>query len=170
MDLDGKACRRVCLPEKMTTRLPPSYTALLRQDSGEGLSPPLEQQRLAAQTITYTDGFHLPHCEIRPGWVPSLPRGRRCSPGQMPCPAVACRFSAAIPCTPLPHPTCEAPFYEASTRVHTIHPSGLPLACDHPDGTGRPWAFPCAPHLAVTGDARQGGAGREHAPGTMLPT
>jgi hypothetical protein len=26
-----------------------SFTALLRQDSGEGLSPPLEQQRLAAQ-------------------------------------------------------------------------------------------------------------------------
>src|SRR5262249_42705290 len=26
----------------------PSYTALLRQDGGEGLSPPLEQQRLAA--------------------------------------------------------------------------------------------------------------------------
>jgi hypothetical protein len=28
----------------------PSYTALLRQDGGEGLSPPLEQQRLAART------------------------------------------------------------------------------------------------------------------------
>jgi len=67
-------------------------------------------------------------------------------------------------------PASGAPFYEASTRVHAIHPSGLPLACDHPDGTGGPWAFPCAPHPAVTGDARQGGAGRQHAPGTTRPT
>jgi hypothetical protein len=97
-------------------------------------------------------------------------RGRRCSPGQMPCPAVACRFPAASPCTPLPHPTGGALFYEASTGVHATHPSGLPFACGHPDGTGGPWAFPCAPHLAVTGDAQQGGAGHEHAPGTTPPT
>ena len=71
---------------------------------------------------------------------------------------------------PLPHPTGEAPYYEASTRVHAIHPSGLPLTCGPPDGTGGPWAFPCAPHPAVTGGARQGGAGREHAPGTTRPT
>jgi hypothetical protein len=88
----------------------------------------------------------------------------------MPCPAVTCRFSAASPCTPLPHPTGGAPFYEASTRVHAIHPSGLPLTCGRPDGTGNPWAFPCAPHPAVTGGARQGGAGREHAPVTTRPT
>jgi len=109
-------------------------------------------------------------CKTRPGWVPSLPRGRRCSPGQMPCPASACRFPAASPCTPHPHPTSGAPFYEASTRVHAIHPSGLPLACDPPDGTADPWAFPCAPHPTVTGSARQGGAGHEHAPGTTRPT
>ena len=30
-----------------------SFTALLRQDGGEGLSPPLEQQRLTAQTVNY---------------------------------------------------------------------------------------------------------------------
>ena len=109
-------------------------------------------------------------CEIRPGWVPSLPRGRRCSPGQMPCPASACRFSPASPCTPHLHPTSGAPFYEASTRVHAIHPSGLPLTCDPPDGTDGPWAFPCAPHPAVTSGARQGGARREHAPRTTRPT
>jgi hypothetical protein len=39
-----------------------------------------------------------------------------------------------------------------------------------PGWDGGPWAFPCAPHPAVTGDARQGGAGREHAPGTTRPT
>jgi hypothetical protein len=32
--------------------------------------------------------------------VPPRPRGRRCSPGQMPCPASACRFPAASPCHP----------------------------------------------------------------------
>jgi hypothetical protein len=105
-------------------------------------------------------GFHVPHLRDTTGVVPSLPRGRRCSPGRMPYPAVACRFPAASPCTPHLHPTGEAPFYEASTRVHAIHPSGLPLTCGPPDGTAGPWAFPCAPHPAVTGSARQGRAGR----------
>jgi hypothetical protein len=88
----------------------------------------------------------------------------------MPCPAGACRFPAASPCTPQPHPTSGATHHEASTRVHAIHPSGLPLACNPPDGTVGPWAFPCAPHPAVTSSARQGGAGREHAPETTRPT
>jgi hypothetical protein len=65
---------------------------------------------------------------------------------------------------PVPAPrTCIPPAglrnYGASTRVHAIHPSGLPLTCGPPDGTGDPWAYPCAPHPAVTGGARQGGAG-----------
>ena len=101
--------------------------------------------------------FHT--CEIRPGWVPSTPGTAVFSPGRMPCPAGACRFPAASPCTPQPHPTSGATHHEASTRVHAIHPSGLPLACGLPDGTGSPRAFPCAPHPAVTGSARQGGAG-----------
>jgi hypothetical protein len=42
--------------------------------------------------------------EIRPGWVPPRPRGRRCSPGRMTCPTGACRFPAASPYTPLAHP------------------------------------------------------------------
>ena len=37
---------------------------------------------------------------------------------------------------------------EASTRVQAIRPSGLPLACGRPDGTGRPWALPRASHPA----------------------
>jgi hypothetical protein len=45
-------------------------------------------------------------------------------------------------------PSREAAFYEASTRVQAIRPSGRPLACGHPDGTGRPRAFPRAPHPA----------------------
>ena len=31
---------------------------------------------------------------------------------------------------------------EASTRIHAIHPSGLPLARGRPDGTGRRFGFP----------------------------
>jgi hypothetical protein len=42
--------------------------------------------------------------EIRPGWVPPLPRGRRCSPSRMTCPTGACRFPTASPYTPLAHP------------------------------------------------------------------
>jgi hypothetical protein len=120
----------------------------------------LPHGRLTGHTRPDPDGVSTFRTfETRPGWVPSLPRGRRCSPGQMPCPASACRFPAASPCTPHTHPTSGAPFYEASMRVHAIHPSGLPLACDPLDGTAGPWAFPCAPHPAVTGSARQGGAG-----------
>jgi hypothetical protein len=42
--------------------------------------------------------------ELRPGWVPSVPRGRRCSPGRQKSPAGACRFPAASPYTPLTRP------------------------------------------------------------------
>jgi hypothetical protein len=56
-------------------------------------------------------------------------------------------------------PIDRALLHEASTRVHAIHPSGLPLACGRPDGTGRPWAFPRASHPAdqEPNDARRGG-------------
>jgi hypothetical protein len=42
-----RGCSR--LPRHHPDQAAPSYTALLRQDSGGGLSPPLEQQRLTAQ-------------------------------------------------------------------------------------------------------------------------
>jgi hypothetical protein len=74
--------------------------------------------------------------EIRPGWVPPRPRGRRCSPGQMPCPASACRFPAASPFHPAPASHRGATLHEASTEVHAIHPSGLPLACNPRMGRG----------------------------------
>ena len=39
--------------------------------------------------------------------------------------------------------------YEASTRIHAIHPSGLPLARSRPGGTGRHFGFPLMlPHPA----------------------
>jgi hypothetical protein len=39
------------------------------------------------------------------------------------------RFSTASPCTPLQQSTVRGDGNEASTKVHAIDPSGLPLAC-----------------------------------------
>lgn len=66
--------------------------------------------------------------EKRPGRVPPTSRGRRCSPGRVPSSTGACRISTA---SPYPLPTTihrQGPLYETSTKVHAIHPSGLPLA------------------------------------------
>ena len=79
--------------------------------------------------------------ELRPGWVPSLPRGRRCSPGRSRAPTGACRFSAASPCTPPRIPPAGL-LHEASTRVHAIHPSGLPSPVAARMGRAALRAFP----------------------------
>jgi hypothetical protein len=111
--------------------------------------------------------------EQRPGWVPSIPRGRRCSPRTgdraQPAPAASQRQR---PITPAPTlPPAEGPLDEASTRVQAIHPSGLPLARYRPDGTGGSFGFP------PSFEPRRPGAGRrtsgwgqaiEHGPGTTL--
>ena len=107
--------------------------------------------------------------QIRPGRVPPRPRGRRCSPDRTTCPTGACRFPTASPYTPLAHPIGEAPHYGASTGVHAIHPSGLPLACNPRMGrepSGFPLSF--APHRHQR--RTSGRAGREHAPRTTQPT
>jgi hypothetical protein len=52
----------------------------------------------------------------------------------------ACRFPAASPYTPLRHPIYGDYAHEASTEVHAIHPSGLPLACS-PRMERRPLGF-----------------------------
>lgn len=67
--------------------------------------------------------------ETRPGWVPSIPRGRRCPSG--PATITDPRLPYLIGNVPAPRhndPSCEALLHEASTRVQAIHPSGLPLA------------------------------------------
>jgi hypothetical protein len=111
--------------------------------------------------------------ELRPGWVPSKPRGRRCpsrtegraqpAPAALPRLVLSTRFSPSI---------MRAPFYEASTRVQAIHPSGLPLACSTRDGTGRPWAFPEASHPPDQEPTSHAGVGPglEHGPGTTRST
>lgn len=104
------------------------------------------------------DGVSMFHTrEIRPGWVPPMPRGRRCSPGLIP------RFSRRLP---LPngqslnpaHPThqqglgmtrCQRRFTQFTRPVFP-----LPVA---PRWNRSPWAFPRASDPAVTSDARRGG-------------
>jgi hypothetical protein len=82
------------------------------------------------------------------GGCPLYPEDGGAPPGQVVSLTGACRSTAASPCTPLHIPSCGASLHEASTGVQAIHPSGIPLACGRPDGTGRPWAFPRASHPA----------------------
>ena len=73
-------------------------------------------------------------------------------------PAGTRRFAAASPCIPLEHSAWRDPnvtrHHQGFTRVH---PSGLPLACGPPDGSGTLGRLLRAPHPAVTSDARQSG-------------
>jgi hypothetical protein len=96
--------------------------------------------------------------ELRPGWVPSTSRT-----------AVLSRPSRLLDRRlPLYHGQSLYPastshrrglLHEASTRIHAIHPSGLPLARGRPDGTGRRFGFPpsFAPRRPGADDARRGG-------------
>lgn len=91
-------------------------------------TPRPQCRRRAARPASAIPGWPFPTREIRPGWVPPLTRGRRCSPDQESSLPGACRFPTASPYTPRPQPSSGASFHEASTEVHAIHPPGLPLA------------------------------------------
>jgi hypothetical protein len=55
--------------------------------------------------------------EIRPGRVPPISRGRRCSPGRVPSPTGACRFTTASPYSPPAlHPISRARFTRHQRR------------------------------------------------------
>jgi hypothetical protein len=76
------------------------------------------------------DGITTFHThEMRPGWVPPVSRGRRCSPGRQKIPDRRLPLS----CGQSLHPAttthrARLTHHEASTEVHAIHPSGLLLA------------------------------------------
>jgi len=70
-------------------------------------------------------GVPRPHSRERPGRVPPIPRDGGALPGPDPCPASACRTPAAVP-TPAEHPTAQGHYSRGITKVHAIHPSGLP--------------------------------------------
>ena len=68
--------------------------------------------------------------ELRPGWVPPIPRGRRCSSRlsgfltrRLPLPSGQSLHPAATSHLAGPNLT------RHQSEVHVLHPSGLPLAC-----------------------------------------
>ena len=109
--------------------------------------------------------------ELRPGWVPPIPRGQWCSPGRVASPTGTRRFPAAVPLPRHDIPPCEAPLHEASTGVQSRSPVRSSPRPRLRGGTGDASAFPRASHPTVTGSARQGrGQAIEHGPGTTLTT
>jgi hypothetical protein len=82
--------------------------------------------------------------ERRPGWVPSIPRGRRCSsPGTDGVSARRLPRYHGTSLSPRSNiPSREALLHEASTKVQAIHPSDLPLTRRRPDGTSSSFGFP----------------------------
>ena len=120
-------------------------------------------------------GFHVPHARVTAGLGPSLPRDHAVlSPtGPIP-PAVARRlFQGPGPIAPVHIPSPEAVNYEASSRVHSVHPPGLLPGRSSLDGTEDPWALPRAPHPADQDLRRtpRRETGIEHSPGaTARPT
>ena len=99
--------------------------------------------------------------ELRPGWVPSLPRGRRCSsrtePRAQPAPAASQR---PVPLTPLQHPIlrgCASRGINEGSSNSPVRPFPSPATAQ--DGTGRRLGFPpsFAPRRPGADDARRGG-------------
>jgi len=116
--------------------------------------------RSAYQTYTGLDDDGVstfPRSEIRPGWVPSIPRGQAVfpQPADLPRPPPA----ASQRLGPVPR-SCSSSTRGSDSRG--IIKGSLAFtrpAFPSPVTTGRigsPWAHPRAPHPAVTRDARQG--------------
>jgi len=110
------------------------------------------------------DGVSMLHIhELRPEWVPSKPRGRRCPMRTVVCdrspPATLQRQS---PLTPVLIPSAGACLDEASSRVHILHPPGLPLACGRLDGGGTLGLFPELHTPPLPATHVEEGTGRGH--------
>ena len=130
-------------------------------DARRGIGPSLRSAYRARLPPGPRRGYRVPHERAATGvGAPCTPRTAVLLPADKGSSAGACRFSAASPCTPLPafHPA-RFELDEASTGVQAIHPSGLPLTCGPPDGTGAPWAFPRASHPTGSPPATHVGAG-----------
>lgn len=104
-------------------------------------------------------GCHVPHETDTTGV------GVLCTPGTVvrSRPARSLRSAPAasqrpVPVLPLKQPIDESANDEASSRLHVLHPSGLPQPVA-PGWNRSPWALPRASHPAVTRDARRGGDG-----------
>jgi hypothetical protein len=101
--------------------------------------------------------------------VPSISRGRRCSPrlATITSPRLP-HLKRRVPAPRHNHHPCEAPHDETSTRVQAIHPSGLPLTCD-PRMEREPLGFPPSSTPRPCGRRTSGrGQATEHGPETTL--
>ena len=112
--------------------------------------------------------FHT--CEMRPGWVPPVSRGRRCTPGRQKIPDRRLPLFCGQPLHPAPtvHPARLAITRHQRRFTQFTRPvCPLPVT---PGWSGSPSAFPRASHPAVASDARRGwGQATEHGPGTTQP-
>ena len=68
--------------------------------------------------------------QIRPGWVPSVPRGRWCAPARPDPPGRHPPPHSGRPLSPAEHPIGGSANDEASTRVHANSPVRSSPACD----------------------------------------
>jgi len=96
--------------------------------------------------------------ELRPGWVPSLPRGLRCPHGRQVIPGrrmPPCSGPSLYPRPATHHRRLLITRHHQGFTV--VHPSGLPLACSPRVEQGPLGLFPRASHPAVTGGACRGG-------------
>ncbi len=150
---------------------PPAF-ASRSSDSRQGIKPSL---RSADRTRTSGPrrGYHVSHARATTGvgasYTPRTAMLTRPAPLLRPAPAASQR--------PVPAPRCNIPSSrasdnEASTEVHAIHPSGLPLACC-PRMERAPLGFSpelrTPPTRSRTTHVRVG-TGLEHKPGTTLTT
>ena len=157
---DGRLEERPSSPRVPVAFRPPAF-ASWASCSRRGI-PPLSRSAYRAPSSPDPTGFpRSAHARSRPGWVPSLPRGQRCSHDRSgPSGRRLPPLPAARPYHPGPHPIVPE---LAITRHHQgftrVHPSGLPLACCSPGWNRGPWASSpgFAPPQAGPASARRGG-------------
>ena len=137
---------------------PPAF-ASRSSDSRRGVGPSL-RSAYRTRPSGPRRGYRVPHARATTGvgasYTPRTAMLTRPTHRLRPAPAASQR---PVPTPRYNIPSSGASDNEASTEVHAIHPSGLPLACRPPGWNGRPWASPRASHPAdqEPDDARQGG-------------
>ena len=130
--------RGAAIVSRFPVAFPQPAFASRSSDSRRGVGPSSRSAYRDARARPDPDGVTAFRThELRPGWVPPIPRGRRCS--SRPRDVLSRRLPLLR--RPVLAPRSDIPprgalLHEASTRVHAIHPSGLPLACSRPGGTG----------------------------------
>ena len=89
-------------------------------DSRRGVGPSLRSAYRARHSCPDLDRVTAFRTrELRPGWAPSIPRGRRCSPGLRRLSPAPAALTAASPCPPLPTSHPARTRLTRQTRIHT---------------------------------------------------